>query len=167
MALWPAPQAAKCLAQLTSVLHKACGGRRIPEANQHVTVVFLGDVDTARIGDLQQVMQSAAGASFELQLDQVEYRRRGGMLWARATQVPAPLHALVERLRAGLTGIGFEPERRVFVPHVMLLRDARRPAQCPLPERISWRAEELTLVRSNQDAKGVRYQIVLGVALCT
>jgi 2'-5' RNA ligase len=164
IALWPSAPVAQRLAALTSALHAECGGRIISQQNQHITVVFLGDVQVERSTDVQRAMCAVAGASFELELDVIEYRKRGGMLWARATQVPHTLAALVNGLRAALIDLGFSVEDRAFVPHVTLLRDARKPARLDALQE-SWRVNELTLVRSHLDRNGARYEVVCRVPL--
>lgn len=136
----------------------------ITPQNQHITVVFLGDVAAERSAELQGAMRAAAGPAFELQLDGVEYRRRGGMLWARATQVPDALVTVVGKLRASLGELGFATEDRALVPHVTLLRDARKPALSHTLQA-HWRVNELTLVRSHLDSSGARYEVVYRVPL--
>lgn len=168
LALWPPPQVAQQLQAMTVTLHHECGGRKIAQSNQHITVVFLGAVDPARIADIERVMQSAAQESFELALDRIEYRRRGGMLWARATQVPDALQGLVQRLRTALTALGFAAEARAFVPHITLLRDAGKPARLSVWADIRWLVRELTLVRSHLDHQGnfgARYEVIVRVPL--
>jgi 2'-5' RNA ligase len=166
IALWPSAPVAQRLAQLTSALHEDCGGRKIIQQNQHITVVFLGGVAIGRSAEVQDAMRAAAGLAFELQLDAVAYRRRGGMLWARATQVPDALDTIVRQLRATLDQRGFSIEDRAFVPHVTLLRDARKPAQLHTLQA-RWRVNELTMVRSHLDSGGARYEIVHRVPLRT
>lgn len=160
VALWPPAPLAHCLADVAASLHTACGARAVPREHLHITVVFLGSVDSTRLGEVQQVMRASAGESFELALDAITYRRRGGMLWARATQSPAPLQALVQRLRTAFTASDFAVEDRAFIAHLTLLRDARKPAQLPLLATTPWRVDELTLVRSNLHHHGARYEII-------
>jgi 2'-5' RNA ligase len=164
VALWPAASVAQRLEQFTAALSDECGGRRIVQQNQHITVVFLGSVTADRVAEVQGAMRAAAGRVFELQLDAVEYRRRGGMLWARATQVPDELDTLVRKLRTRLSELGFSIEDRAFVPHITLLRDARKPAELHTLQA-RWRVDELTLVRSHLDSGGARYEVVHRVPL--
>jgi 2'-5' RNA ligase len=166
VALWPSAPVAQRLAQLTSVLHDECGGRKIIQQNQHITTVFLGGVTADRVADVQGAMRAAAGQAFELQLDAVAYRRRGGMLWARAAQMPDELDTLVRKLRAALGERGFSIEDRAFVPHVTLLRDARKPVlSLSHTLQARWHVNELTLVRSHLENGGARYEVVHRVPL--
>jgi RNA 2',3'-cyclic 3'-phosphodiesterase len=158
IALWPSVPVARELVQLTTALHAECGGRKIIEQNQHVTVVFLGDIKIDQRAMVERAMQRAAGAPFDLQLDAIEYRKRGGLLWARALRVPDALTALVSGLRTALGELGFMVEDRAFLPHVTLLRDAVKPARATAFQA-AWRVDELTLVRSHLDGKGARYEM--------
>lgn len=165
IALWPPPALAQRLAHVSTLLHAACGGRRVPLSNQHITLVFLGDVQTTDNAKVRRILRSAAAEAFTLQIDKLSYRRRGGMMWARAAQVPEALDALVRRLRSALAAQGFVIDDRAFVPHITLLRDAHKPTQLPVLTLPDWHVGELTLVRSNLDNHGARYEIMFRVPL--
>jgi RNA 2',3'-cyclic 3'-phosphodiesterase len=166
IALWPSAQARRPLAKLTRQHYTDLGGRQINEQKQHVTLIFLGDVDAGRVAQVKAIMQRAAAdtPAFELQLDVVEYRRNGGMLWARATQTPDRLAALVLALRAALRASGFAVEDRAFVPHLTLLRDARKPARksahIDAMALLRWQVHEISLVRSRLSSAGASYEVL-------
>lgn len=165
IALWPPPELAQRLAQVSAMLQAACGGRPVPLSNQHITLAFLGGVPAVRIAQVQRMLRSAAAEAFTLQIDKLSYRRRGGMVWARAARVPAALDALVQGLRSALAALGFVLEDRAFVPHITLLRDARKPASLPELALPDWHVNALTLVRSHLDNHGARYEVVFRVPL--
>jgi RNA 2',3'-cyclic 3'-phosphodiesterase len=164
IALWPSARVARQLAGLTTALHAECGGRKIIQQNQHITVSFLGDVAPDQMAVVREAMQTSAGDAFTLQLTALEYRRRGGMVWARATQVPAGLASLADALRAALSERGFSVEHRVLLPHVTLLRDAHQPAWLETL-LLQWRVDELTLVQSHLARGGSRYEVIHRVPL--
>jgi len=165
LALWPPPVVTRRLAQVTAALHAQCGGRSVSSENQHITAVFLGAVAATRMSDIECVMRAAACERFELTLDRLQYRKRGGMLWARAAQTPQALDALVRRLRAALAALGFAIEARAFVAHVTLLRDAKKPAAMPQFAPMHWPVDALALVRSTPGHGGARYETVFRVPL--
>lgn len=165
IALWPSAAAARQLATLTDKLHAECGGRKVPRENQHMTLAFLGSVAPGRVAEVEAAMHSAAGSSFEPQLDAVEYRKRGGLWWMRATQLDPGLERLVQCLRELLQTCGLRTEHRRFVPHVTLLRDARPCANGQPSMQVDWRARELTLVCSRLDRQGAHYDVIHRVAL--
>jgi 2'-5' RNA ligase len=128
-------------------------------------MAFLGKVPGARVGLVQQAMGSAAGAGFELVLDQLRLRKRGGMVWARAGGVPSALAQLVTRLRHALAACEFAVEDRAFVPHITLLRDVR--ACVPLPDFVplAWSIDAMALVRSELARDGAHYETLFQVPL--
>jgi 2'-5' RNA ligase len=160
IALWPPAASRKALARLAEDAQAICGGRKIPEQKQHVTLAFLGDVEVAEVPDAKAALSAAGRVDFEFTLDALQYRRNGGMLWARPTQTPAELLALVERLRTALRARGLRAEERPFVTHITLLRDAVKPVQVMKPAPVSWRVREVVLVRSRLAAGGAEYQVV-------
>jgi RNA 2',3'-cyclic 3'-phosphodiesterase len=165
IALWPPQPVLQQLAEIAAALHIACGGYKITQQNQHITVVFLGGVMPGCVAHVQRALHASTGQQFELELDVIEHRRRGGLIWARATRVPDALDGLVNDLRSTLRGHGFNAEDRRFVPHVTLLRDARKPYSMPEYAPARWHADEITLVRSHLERRGARYEIVCRVPL--
>lgn len=165
IALWPSAAAARQLAAATDALHAACGGRKIPRENLHMTLAFLGSVMPGRVGEVEAAMRNVTGSGFELQLDAVEYRTRGGLWWIRATHLAPNLERLVQCLRELLRASGLRAEHRRFVPHITLLRDARPCATGQPPIQVTWPAREITLVCSHLDRRGARYEVIHRVAL--
>ena len=51
-ALWPDNEVRRTLDQAGRQLHAACGGRRMRAPNVHLTLVFLGNVEIARLDEL-------------------------------------------------------------------------------------------------------------------
>lgn len=165
IALWPSAAAARQLAAVTDALHASCGGRRIPRENLHMTLAFLGSVMPGRVGGVEAAMRNVTGSGFELELDAVEYRKRGGLWWMRATHLAPNLERLVQCLRELLHASGLCIEHRRFVPHITLLRDARPCATGQPPMQVIWPAGEVTLVCSHLDRRGARYEVIHRVAL--
>lgn len=126
---------------------------------------MLGGVEGGRVAAVEQALHAAAGTAFVLELDALEYRRRGALLWARASQVPAALDELVRALSGALRELGFSVEDRALVPHVTLLRDARRPEHLPKFAPLRWQAVDITLVCSRLGRGGARYEIAGRVPL--
>ncbi len=61
-------------------------------------------------------------------------------------------------LAGGLRAAGFRTEKRRFLPHVTLLRDARQApprAACSLPQ---WRVSGIALLCSERGLRGSRYR---------
>ena len=73
---------------------------------------------------------------------------------------PDAARALVAGLATGLRSLGFKPDDRPYVPHVTLLRDARRaPAEPSLPA-VVWPVHDFALIESVQRGKGRVYEVL-------
>jgi len=76
-ALWPNDAEHAALAAWQLPLKKLCGGRQLPAANLHNTLVLLGDAQLDRLEALQLAAQEVNGAEFLLAFD---IARTGGII---------------------------------------------------------------------------------------
>lgn len=104
--------------------------RWVDEAQWHVTLQFLGDVDEADIGRLIESLGAAvAGVTpFPLAVDGLRPSpgSRPRMIWAALTDVEGGCETLHARVERASLSIGVVPDERTFHPHVTLCR-ARDP----------------------------------------
>jgi 2'-5' RNA ligase len=164
-ALEPPPAARAALAVLADALAEPCGGRAVPRGNLHLTLVFVGEVDPARVDALCAVGEAAgaAAAPFAVTLDRVGRFARAQVGWAAPEFAPPALQALHEALRDGCAAAGFRMEDRPYAPHVTLVRKARRDASAPpVFAPIVMRARTFALMSSTQGpaGRGVVYRAV-------
>ena len=149
-------------------LRRLAGGRGSysPEANLHLTLAFLGEVEPERARLAAEAMRAAAGPGFELTLDRTgRFRRDGGDIWwAGGPESPALL-ALQRRLTRGLLSRGFELEARRFSPHVTLARRVppleAKPKLLPVTERVG----RISLMQSELKYRPPRYTELEGAVL--
>jgi 2'-5' RNA ligase len=159
-AVWPTPQVQRALSEIARRAQHECGGRAVPHSNIHLTLVFLGNLPRDRIAVLEAVAPKVQGHRFTLKVDRLEYWRHNRILWAGTRDIPEALQALVTRLQAALAGADFKFDRRPFVPHITLLRNARQaPADDRSPE-VVWPAEALALVESAPRERGREYRVL-------
>lgn len=152
LALWPEPEArAGAVAQQAHVR-----GRHVPERNLHVTLLFVGELPTARRPDLIEAFGAVRGHAFDIALDRREVTRRG-IAWLGMTRVPAKLRQLHAAVSAVCEALDIDLEQRPLRPHMTLARRAR-PQRPAIVEPIVWRVEEFTLVRSVRGEDGIRYE---------
>lgn len=147
-ALWPDAAAQAALAALAKEVARLGGGRPVPAANLHLTLLFMGEIDPARIGALQLAAGGVASAAFTLGLDRTGGFRRTGVAWAGCRQPPTELLALQSELERRIREAGFRPDNRAFAPHLTLARRVREPVQPEHVEPVSWRASAFVLVES-------------------
>jgi len=138
--------------------------RRVPEANLHVTLAFLGSRSPADADAVAALLPALAGPLGAL--------TTAGALWLPprrpvvltvALAVTPQWEALHRSVAAALAdAVGYEPEHRHFRPHVTVgrVRQATRIATTELPEppALTFGAEALTLYRSHNGPDGSRYE---------
>ena len=93
----------------------------------HLTLKFLGDTDTAIIGDITKAMEEAArGAQpFNIEvggLGVFPNLQRVQIVWVGLSGELEKLGQLQKRIETNLNPLGFKPEARSFTPHLTLGR---------------------------------------------
>ncbi len=158
-ALWPDPELRGRLASL-ALNFPALQGRRVAEHSLHLTLCFIGSVDSDQRQRYQQVAEELKSASFELVLDRLGYFAGTRVLWLGAEQVPDELYVLVKNLNRLLRKQGYKSEKRSYKPHITLMRKARPLARLPDFEPITWRINGFVLVESLLQEVPVRYRVL-------
>ena len=159
VAVWPDADACAAL----RLLHRKDqpGVRFVSEENWHVTLRFLGRADPREVAaalDGVRVAQTRVqlGPLVELLSDHsVIVRAEGLDGWATS-------------VNRATRELGDAPTRRRFVGHVTLARLSQRarrqrtalPGIVGAPFGATFRADELTLVRSHLDPGGARYEVL-------
>lgn len=160
------------------------GVRWVNPAGIHLTLKFLGEVDSGLVEPLRAALQEATAgmdkAAFPLRLDGLGVfpnRREPRVIWAG---VGGDLETLVEvqgRVDDAAAALGLARERRAFRPHLTLgrVRDGVTPAarrelgsvvaeQGPaVAAAYAWDVEEISLIRSVLTPQGAVYS-ALGTA---
>lgn len=161
-ALWlPAP-VAEALHRTARTLVQDGGGRAMRAETLHLTLAFLGDVEVARLPELEALGARAAATAtpFTLDIDHLGHWSHNRIDWAGPQQTPDGLLALAGKLREALAAAGFAVEPRSFAPHVTLARK-RTSAQLPTPfvaQHVP--VDELRLVESRRDDGGAHYAAI-------
>jgi RNA 2',3'-cyclic 3'-phosphodiesterase len=154
--------------------------RPVTQESLHVTLAFLGHRDESEVEEIASIVEANAGPAPWVELLDPEQRPPRGRARVYALPVLSPG---TEALRAGVeqglvSGGFFEPEKRMFWPHVTVARvrpegrGSRRPAVVSEPPgklpkglleaRICRR---MTLYRSELKSTGARYVPVAQVEL--
>jgi len=157
-ALWPDQQTR---ARMESVQHrfKRYQARWTKPDKLHVTLVFLGNVESARVPPVIEAAAGLDGKPFHLVLDYAMPIYRAGMLWLTPKQAPDALGSLVAELTVRLQPCGFEPEPRRFRPHVTLARKLSGKPKCEAIDPIDWPIDSFALVESKTDRAGSQYVV--------
>lgn len=105
------------------------GGRPVPEDQLHLTLKFIGDVDTALLPDIKEALHTVSQECFSLRLKGVgHFPPRGNprVLWAGIMPTSETI-TLRNKVEKALADIGIERERRKFSPHLTLCRLKNSP----------------------------------------
>lgn len=157
LALWPDEAVREQLAAHAGQWLWPAGCARYAPADWHVTLHFIGDVDTEQVAAIAACAEVPFQA-FDLALDQPK-------LWARglavlcASEVPVALQALHERLGRVLRQRDLVLDARPYVPHVTLARHAEAAIAPAAFAPVRWPVSGFALVLST-GLKAPRYRIL-------
>lgn len=101
------------------------GARWVPAENYHLTLRFIGETPGYRAEEIDSALAALKARGFTLNLAGVGTFAKGGgrstALWVGVERNPQLEH-LRSKIETALQRAGLEPERRRFVPHVLLAR---------------------------------------------
>ncbi|MDQ3186625.1 MAG: RNA 2',3'-cyclic phosphodiesterase [Pseudomonadota bacterium] len=160
--IWPDDTAQKKLAALAERLQaeSLCRGRKTAQENIHLTLVFVGVVDTRELEALSLAVDGVNGANvgaFDVVIEELRYWKHNGIAYAAVARIPQELKDLVDALQDALSAAGFSTERRAYKPHITLMRAASCHSLPKLADPIAWQAREWILVKSKQTSAGSVY----------
>jgi len=148
-ALWPDSTVRAALSAWQPALKRLCGGREMRPDTLHLTLVFLGDIASARLEALQLAAGELSAQGFDLSLDEARYWVHNHILYNAPRSIPPQLSHLVRALEKSLLRHDFKFELREYHPHVTLLRKANWQDH-PLPDMapVHWRVRDFVLLQS-------------------
>jgi 2'-5' RNA ligase len=149
------------------------------EGGYHITLVFLGSIEDARLPEVVSAIEAVASRHAPLT---IQITKGGGfgrtsrprVLWAGVTGDVEALSAIQKDVEAASISFGVAPEDRAFTPHITLARaktpggDVGLSAAASALREIHFgesRVEELVVYRSDLTPAGARYTAVARVPL--
>jgi 2'-5' RNA ligase len=148
-ALWPGDWLRSQLAQTaTSIPPGSARVLRIRPERYHLTLAFLGPLQSQQIESAQKAASAVRLAAFRLQLDRVGFFSNSGIAWIGAETPPPELMRLKAELDRELLHLGLPIERGIFQPHVSCLRGLDTAADAPAFS-LTWPVDEFVLMRSS------------------
>jgi 2'-5' RNA ligase len=126
----------QALSRLQAKMKSAAGApvRWVQPDNIHLTLKFLGDIDTEVTGRITAALEDAARSTHTFDigvsgLGAFPDLKRVRIVWVGLTGELAKLEQFQKRIEAGLAPLGFPPENRPFTPHLTIgrVRDYARP----------------------------------------
>lgn len=159
-ALWPDAATAQQLYSAAAPLRATCGGRAMQVDTLHLTLAFIGDIPRTQIPHLLALGGEVDLAAFSITIDMAALWARQHLVWGGPSQPPKALLELADQLSQHLQAAGVLLDRRVFKPHVTLIRRCEHNiAECAFGP-VEWKVKSFVLVESLRDsvAVGARYR---------
>jgi len=160
-ALWPEDDVRERLVKafnLSSFSKQA--GQKFQPHNLHLTLHFLGNVSEQKYICAMNAAQKLTFNSFELVLNKFDGFQKAKIFYMGMTDVPQGLVDLQSHLGEVLSVCNFQPESRVFTPHVTLMRKIKSFTTENVADEINWQVKRFALVESLPVEGGVEYRPV-------
>lgn len=159
-ALWPDDTIRAEIVRRRNALRRV-SRRRVPDANLHMTLLFLGDLPADRVESVIETAGQVRGEQCRLRLDRLGWFARARVVWLGG-EAPAALEGLVDAIEASLKEPGLHFDARPFRPHVTLYRNVLRRPRLPEVEPLDWPVDSFSLVES---VPGEPYRVLESWAL--
>jgi RNA 2',3'-cyclic 3'-phosphodiesterase len=150
------------------------GARWLGEDQLHLTLRFVGEVDSPAANDLAAALGRIGGEPFELRIVGAGVFDRRGMpsaIWARVLP-SAALEALRQKVERACDSAGLGRETRRFTPHITLARLGRSSGDIggwlATHGNLAagpWRIESFGLYESRLGREGAHYEAVAAYPL--
>jgi 2'-5' RNA ligase len=158
LALWPDGETRKRCYQILAALDSGLG-RQVIAGNLHVTLVFIGMLDKARIKAIQIACDTIRVKAFEISFDRLSYWQRPKIVCLTTQQVPYDLFKLAQDLSDLVNANGIQIDARIYCPHVTLVRKTNKlPHLFFAP--IIWPVQSFSLLESVVDENGRVYKVI-------
>jgi 2'-5' RNA ligase len=161
-ALWPDRAVRRRLASAAARVPLGEGGAvyRIRPERLHLTLAWLGEIDSARVAAARRAADEVQARPFLLRLDSLGHFPGPNAQWFGCQRMPPALARLKAELDRELLGYGLPVAAEAFVPHVTVQRNVRTPVEVPA-EAIGWPVTEFALLRSARSGgKADGYRVV-------
>ena len=158
---------------LIDAMHSVPGLRWQDDEQLHLTLRFVGEVERPLAEDLALALGRVRFEPFDLRIAGVGRFERGGRgaLWA-GVEPRKPIAALAAKVERACVGVGLEPERRAFHPHITVARWGRSAADSLDPYLARHAAlvsepfevDAVHLYQSHLGRDGAHYEVVADYA---
>ena len=155
--LWPDAMVRKALIKQRTQLN--CTGRLTADANLHLTLLFLGQLNINQLARVIEAAETVNGPSFDLCIDQTGFFKHNRIFWLGPETIPEPLLQLYQNLLdvAQQCHIAIKPQ--AYKPHITLSKKGRYEKVRKIPPLL-WSIQEFVLLKSIDTRSGVHYEKV-------
>ena len=158
-ALWPGDKQRQTLAQIQNDLKLSEFSRCTSPEKLHITLHFLGEVQSDRVLDLVGFVEETQFEPFHFDLNLVGVWPRNRIVWCGTVSECDEIQTLVKTIEQDSPVQSMHSRKKKFKTHITLARKATRRVFERI-EPIQFIADSISLVRSVPVEGGVRYEIV-------
>lgn len=167
-ALQPAPLQQAVISAAVMPMVQALGARPTLQADLHLTLAFLGEVQADAVPDLLRAARDLPTGLSALQLSQVDCWAESGVLrlLPEENAITHALRPLVRKLEGAAQDVSIRIDDRPFRPHVTVARKVPRAASMqqawpqPLASPLPFTANGFVLMESIPGSAGPRYRVI-------
>ena len=157
-ALWPDDALRHSLYKETRRAVRASGGKPVPVDNFHITLAFLGHLDTAGMAVARAAADATVGECFELVMERLGFWAETRVVWLGPAMIPEAGSRFAIGLRDALRARGINVDTRPFLPHLTLARKVTKPGNLGSMRAVRWPVREFTLVHSIPNRHASEYR---------
>ena len=157
-ALWPSHRQRELLRDAINPVLSTVEGHAVDRRDWHVTLVYIGDFPEESIPALMAAADIIDAGVFRLRFDSLTFWQRPKIACLHTKIVPPELERLVLNLHQALIPFGFEPDERVYRPHITVARKVRAFQEIRLARPVEVQWSDFALVESVSTRGGVQYR---------
>ncbi len=160
LCLTPAPECALAIEKWAASCWPNIS-RRVPAANLHITLAFLGETDRSTIMRITEMMSEQQMVhEFSMLFDKVGYWPQPQVLWLGSHQPAGSVAVLAGYCRQIANRAGIRVSNRQFEPHITIARKPSMPPQSALLDpAFDLAFDSVQLCESILDRRGARYVV--------
>jgi 2'-5' RNA ligase len=147
-ALWPSHRQREQLRDVINPTLSTVEGHSVDRRNWHVTLVFIGNFPEDSIPGLMASADIIDPGDIRLRFDSLTFWQRPKIACMHAKIIPPELDHLVKMLENALVPFGFEPDERVYRPHITVARKVRAFQEIRLARPVELQWSDFELVES-------------------
>ena len=160
-ALWPEQPLAEQIHYAVQAPLRNSDGKRVPECNFHITLVFYGSADARQRACLELAADKITARRFNLNLSQLGYFAKPKVIWLAPDDIPDALTQLQFDLSQVLVEqCAYQAEQRPYRPHLTLARKSRQAPSEKVIDAVSWQVHRFVLVQSITRPEGAEYRVL-------
>lgn len=159
-ALWPDDGIRLQLSRYRLQLARETNGHPVFPVSLHMTLAFLGDVDTTLVPLIEKIGSRLIAAPFNYPVNVAGCFPKARVAWLGAKETPWHLFELQKNLQALLATARLGHDTRTFRPHITVVRDIETPFEDRTIAPVRWPIDQFCLVSARTGAAGPEYKVL-------